>query len=317
MHETLSPNFKGYIDNFFLEEDNVRISGWIICLQNRDDATLGLNVGHDINFYNYNQRQDVADFYKTNDSNYVNCGFDICIPYRNDGNYVIFADVNGNREEIFKLSLNGDRQYTPETNLIDEKTSININYKAIPSFVVVDDFYQDPHEVRNIALSQTFNPDLRYHKGKRTEKKFLAQGTKEYFESLIGRKITNWVNYEYNGIFQYCTAEDPLVYHVDTQSYAGAVYLTPDAPVDTGTSFYRSKTHKDIRKLNLNDSSYNEVFKNGYYDRTQFELIDTVGNVFNRLVLWDSRLIHSASQYFGNSIDNGRLFHLFFFDIEE
>ena len=317
MHETLSTYFRGYIDNFFLEEGNIRLSGWIVTSHNRDDVTLKLNTGHDIVFYNYNQRQDVADFYKTNDPNFVNCGFDISIPHTHDGDYFIFADVNGSREDIFRLNLNANRNFTPETNLIDEKVSIAINNKTIPSFVVVDNFYSNPDEVRKLALEQSYNPDLRYHKGKRTDKKFFAQGTKEYFESLIGRKITNWVDYEYNGVFQYCTAEDPLVYHVDTQSYAGAVYLTPDAPVDTGTSFYRSKAHTNIKKIKLDDPEYAEVFKNGYYDRTQFELIDTVGNVYNRLALWDSRLIHSATQYFGNNKDNSRLFHLFFFDIEE
>jgi transcription antitermination factor NusA-like protein len=51
-------------------------------------------------------------------------------------------------------------------------------------------------------------------------------------------------------------------------------------------------------------------------DRNAWELVDTVGNVFNRLVIFDSKLIHAASEYFGSNIHDSRLFHLFFFDAE-
>jgi hypothetical protein len=137
------------------------------------------------------------------------------------------------------------------------------------------------------------------------------------FESLLGRKITRWTEFEYNGIFQYCTPEDPLVYHSDVQSYAAAVYLTPDAPPQCGTTFYRSKKYPDVRKVSVEDANYNDVYDNYYYDKTKFEVVDVVGNVYNRLAMWDARLIHSASEYFGKDKHDSRLFHLFFFDIEE
>ena len=316
MHETLSLNFKGYIDNFYSNDGQVRLSGWIVSTHNRDDITLCLDIGHEVVIYNFNERNDVASFYNTFTYDFVNCGFDVSVPAKSN-NIKIYAKVNDQKENIFDLSLNNNRAYTPSTQLVNESTEIKINNKIIPSLVVVDNFYSNPDDVRRLALSQDFSPDLRYHKGKRTAKKFLAQGTKELFESLIGCKITNWINYEYNGIFQYCTAEDPLVYHVDTQSYAAAVYLPPDAPTETGTTFYRSKNKKDVRKIDVNDNNYSDVFKGGYYDKTKFETVDIVGNVYNRLVIWDSRLIHSASQYFGTNKEDSRLFHLFFFDIEE
>lgn len=316
MHNTLSPNFIGYIDNLYYDDGGLRVSGWIVTKHPRDNVTLYIDIGHNVAFYNFNERADVANFYKSNSFDYTSCGFDMHLSAPQRENYSIYAMVNGVREDIFSLNLSTNRAYTPETRLADETKEIKIRGNN-PSIVVVDNFYLDPDSVRELALQQSFAPDLRYHKGKRTETKFIAQGTKELFESLLHRKITNWVDYEYNGIFQYCTAEDPLVYHVDTQSYAAAVYLTPNAPVETGTSFYRSKVYPDIRQLYVDDPEYNEVFKNGYYDKTQFDLVDTVGNVYNRLVIWDARLIHSATQYFGNSKENGRLFHLFFFDVEE
>ena len=46
-------------------------------------------------------------------------------------------------------------------------------------------------------------------------------------------------------------------------------------------------------------------------------LVDKIGNIYNRVVLFDSRCIHAASEYFGNTKENSRLFQLFFFDLSE
>ena len=316
MHETLSTKFKGYIDNSYVMDGNLRLSGWIVSTEPRSSIVYYLDIGHPIAFFNYNNRQDVASFYDTSNYDYQNCGFDISIPVPDMESVLVYAMVNGEKEALFNVNLSSRTESVPVT-LADETTEITINNKVIPSVIVVDNFYSNPLEVRNIALAQNYSPDLRYHKGQRTSTKFFAPGTKQVFESLIGRRITAWSEYEYNGIFQYCTAEDPLVYHSDMQKYAAAVYLTPNAPIETGTSFYRSKLHPEVRTTNTTDANYSEIFKGGFYDKTNFELVDTVGNVFNRLVIWDAKLIHSASQYFGTNKENSRLFHLFFFDIDD
>jgi hypothetical protein len=113
------------------------------------------------------------------------------------------------------------------------------------------------------------------------------------------------------GRFQFLTAQDPLVYHYDTQQWAAMIYLTPDPPPGSGTSLYRSKITGARR---LEDPRIDESFPRGFYDSSQFELIDNIGNLYNRLCIMDARCIHSASMYFGNNDDNCRLTHLFFFD---
>ena len=47
--------------------------------------------------------------------------------------------------------------------------------------------------------------------------------------------------------------------------------------------------------------------------QTPFELVDKIGNKFNRCVIMDAKLIHAASQYFGDDIKNDRLFQIYFF----
>jgi hypothetical protein len=176
---------------------------------------------------------------------------------------------------------------------------------------VVDNFYSDPYAVREFALKQEFVADLRYYKGKRTQEKFFVPGTKKVFESIIGQPITVWDEYGVNGVFQTCNSEDPLVYHTDLQQWAGMVYLTPNAPFECGTSMY---AHKETRARHVSDPGIERAFDGGFYDSTKFELVDTVGNVFNRLVIFNGKCIHAASQYFGKDVEDARLFHMFFFD---
>jgi glycosyltransferase involved in cell wall biosynthesis len=196
-----------------------------------------------------------------------------------------------------------------------EKTihSFSVNIQTKPRLWIVDDFYADPYAVREFALKQEFEDNIEYYKGNRSKQQFIVPGTKEAFEKIIGKKITNWTEtHGMCGRFQYCTAQDDLVYHCDGQTLAGMIYLTPDAPVSCGTSLF---AHKRTGLRNENDFGDVNVFEEtGFYDKTKFEMVDTAGNVFNRLVLFDAKCIHSANEYFGTDITNSRLFHLFFFD---
>jgi hypothetical protein len=178
-------------------------------------------------------------------------------------------------------------------------------------FFVVDNFYSDPHAVRKYALQHEFFADLRYYKGKRTKEKFFVPGTKKSFENIIGQKISVWDEYGMNGVFQTCSSEDPLVYHTDYQQWAGMVYLTPDAPYECGTSMY---SHKATKARHTSDPGIEYAFSGGFFDKTKFDLVDSIGNVFNRLVIFNGKCIHSASEYFGQTLEDSRLFHMFFFD---
>lgn len=188
------------------------------------------------------------------------------------------------------------------------------------NLIVVDDFYYEPDMIRNYAINNLNFNNSNYHKGKRSDR-FILNGTKEKLEEILGRRIVNWNVPEYaNGVFQYCVASDPIVYHVDTQQFAGVVFLTPDAPLSSGTATYKSKITGKFR-LDGGDSDYEKTFKGiskemNFYDSSTYELVDRIANVYNRLVLWDAKTIHAATQYFGDDINNSRFFQLFFFDVE-
>jgi hypothetical protein len=189
-------------------------------------------------------------------------------------------------------------------------------------FFVVDNFYADPIGVRNFALQQTYYPG-EGAVGHRTRKQFMFDGVRESFESIIGKKIADydngygWFDTGINGRFQYCPAGTPSVFHCDTQKWAAVIYLTPDAPPQSGTSFLRHKETKIFHNSQINwDAGEGiKVFnQKTFVDGTPYETVDVVGNVFNRLVIFDGGLIHSGLNYFGWDIESSRLFHIFFFN---
>lgn len=192
----------------------------------------------------------------------------------------------------------------------------HINKNIDKRVFVVDNFYENPDEVRQFALSQSFHDDEGYL-GMRTRKQFFFDGVKERFETIIGEKINDWETEDMNGRFQTCKAGVPLVYHCDAQKWAGIVYLTPNAPVNCGTSFYMHKETKRHHnsQIDWDAGEGNKVFnQHTFLDRTPYEMVDTVGNIYNRLVIFDGGLIHAATEYFGWDIPSSRLFHMYFFN---
>lgn len=189
--------------------------------------------------------------------------------------------------------------------------TFSINTNAGKRMFIVDDFYDDPNDVREFALAQTYTSDERWYKGMRTMRAFRFAGLKERFESIIGMPISNWDEHGYNGVFQIMTSRDPQVYHYDHQRWAAMIYLTPNAPTESGTRLHKSRINgtRDSREFEIE-----RAFDGDFYDATRFDTIDVAANIYNRLVIMDSKCIHSAGPYFGNTRETGRLTHLFFFD---
>lgn len=185
--------------------------------------------------------------------------------------------------------------------------------------IIVDNFYDHPHNVREFALAQDFI-EGGFGKGfigKRTRQQYLFDGLKEKFEKILGCRINSWYDEAMNGRFQITFAGDPLVYHCDTQKWAAMIYLTPNAPFECGTTLY---AHKLTKARSYYDDGWNYSWKDDpalgdlHLDGTFFEPVDVFGNVFNRLIIFDGSNIHAASKYFGQINSNARLWHMFFFD---
>ena len=83
--------------------------------------------------------------------------------------------------------------------------------------------------------------------GTRT-KPMVTESTKDYIVSILGRNFTYWPVDAYNGAFQYTLASHKSWIHCDATEWAGLVYLTPDAPANGGTRFYRHKASRLLER---------------------------------------------------------------------
>jgi hypothetical protein len=197
-----------------------------------------------------------------------------------------------------------------------DDAKFELNNHPSPTAWVVDDFYTNPYAVREYALMQYYfdmNSNDGGYVGLRTRTRHLFPGIKERFESIMGMRITRWEEYGMNGRFQIGYAGTPRVYHCDDQTFAGMIYLTPDAPVECGTSLMM---HKATKIRNSSHPNIMSTFTETTIDKTPYQEVDVFGNVFNRLVLFNSHSIHSATDYFGYNIYNCRMWQMFFFDAE-
>ncbi len=178
--------------------------------------------------------------------------------------------------------------------------------------IVIDDFYNNPDEVRNFALSQEFDVTGNWP-GSRT-KTFINESTKETIQKIlqdVSGNVTDWqANDGYTGSFQLTTSMDRSWIHADSyNTWAGVLYLTPDAPLSGGTGIFRYKKTGSMMEDGTDLSGVTQ-------DMTKWELVDRVGNIYNRLVLYRGNNYHMSLDYFGKDKEDGRLFQLFFITTE-
>ena len=170
--------------------------------------------------------------------------------------------------------------------------------------IVIEDFYNNPDDVRKFVLNNMEYVTHNYHPGIRTNYNIEMECVKDKIESLL-----NPLFGKIEGIsmhFQINTAFDKSWIHKDNymNNWAGVLFLTPDPPVQSGTDIYLSPQ--------INDTTNDTIYKEDFKWKKQIH----IGNIYNRLVLFRSDYFHMSSRYFGNNIENGRLIQLFFIKTE-
>jgi len=187
------------------------------------------------------------------------------------------------------------------------------------SLIIVDNFYNNPMDTRNYILKQDFEVRGNYP-GQRTQSyatEELKETIQKYVMPFAGKiKQFSMEKDSYNGAFQYTTSRDRSWVHVDGfNNWAGVLFMTPDAPLSGGTAFYQfcDGTMSEEDQEYTQSKSETDRFSQ---DMTKWKEVDRVGNVFNRLILFNSKNYHMSMDYFGDDKYNGRLFQVFFFSTE-
>ena len=201
-----------------------------------------------------------------------------------------------------------------------------MNYYPIS---VVDNFFEDPDEVRKFALTQQYEycheiKDIAYtFPGSRT--KDLSIIHPELYQKVCHKLTSIFHNFEHDILrwkittcFQSVTQDfDRGVIHHDANTvFAAVLYLTPEPQKNSGTTLYKEgKSFNQSRyeaALKANDERFkkNQSVDTSYHQ--MFDEIVTVQNTYNTLIFYEGHHHHSANEFFGDALKNSRLAQVFF-----
>jgi hypothetical protein len=184
--------------------------------------------------------------------------------------------------------------------------------------IIVDDFLENPNSVRDSALKSDII-DTGNFPGFRSDATDIDYSNyiKSKLERILNTKIVEWIdcfNYFTKEIeeqattkFQICFEGTQSWVHTDPTEWSAILYLTPDAPLEAGTAFYKHKLTGIIKQ------EYNDLLIQD--NDSAWEIVSVVGNVYNRLVLFKGQLYHkSLLSGFGHDKYSARLTQVFFFN---
>jgi hypothetical protein len=198
------------------------------------------------------------------------------------------------------------------------------------SFLVFDDFYADPMEVRRAALRLEYpQPKARpNYPGRNSAQRLMIAGIEEMVSKMVNEPLVAAKNQAHG----YCRisfaaddAERRYTVHIDPGAWwSGIVYLTLPEHCEGGTEFFRHKESGSDRAplyphelaaakaRNFGDAGH-AIIERDSNDMAKWDHLMTVPMRFNRLVLLRPWLWHTAGKSFGDSLENCRLVQLFFF----
>jgi len=198
-----------------------------------------------------------------------------------------------------------------------------------PSFFVIDDFFDNPMDVRQRALAMTYEPPdpNQNYPGRMSAKPMLWPNMDRMFSSFVSEPVAGNTD-KLHGYFRITYANDKggSDIHIDTDNvWAGVLYLTLPEDCRGGTEFYRHKQFgtdhaplddRDLKLYKARDrlEAMKKVFADRGKDRSKWERTLVLPMKFNRLVLFRSWYWHTAGESFGDRPENARLVQLFFFN---
>jgi len=144
----------------------------------------------------------------------------------------------------------------------------------------------------------------------------------EAFNIKIKEKFSFKVNYHLTTSIHECG-----LIHRDNCTFAGVIYLTPNAPPNSGTKIYSPKEKflelvKQYKHKNFAEASTTTNLKiisefckeKKEYNQKCFDIEYNVVNEYNSIVVYPANYWHGPGDYFGETLENARLSLVIFFD---
>ena len=198
---------------------------------------------------------------------------------------------------------------------------------GLPWLIVMDDFLRDPDALRNHALRLNYARSGHYP-GRDSLEKIRIDGLTENISRLVHEPLhTPWSeNYAHQNC-RLALASDaaPGRIHIDTSHWTGVLCLSRNEDCSGGTEFHRHRrTGTDRFPLTpeaLSAAGYRsydeldaDILQKDALDPGQWDQVLSVPMRYNRLILIQPYFWHTAGPGFGDSVENGRLVYLMFFN---
>ena len=200
---------------------------------------------------------------------------------------------------------------------------------AMPtSIIIVDDFLSNAAELRQAALRLTYPEQEGAFPGRNSVERIEIDGLAQQVSRLTGEPLAPTSPLQSHGKFRITLASDPqrAKVHVDASHWSGILYLSRPQDCSGGTEFFRHRRTgtdhfpidaRELRAFGYADrrDAHRDIIERDTNDDDKWERTMQVPMRFNRLLLLRPWLWHTAGPAFGDSLENGRLVYLMFFQV--
>ncbi len=199
------------------------------------------------------------------------------------------------------------------------------------NIVVVDDFYEKPEVVRQLALGAQYRDVTKMnYPGFQSLQSYSSNALVGKFEKVLGRKLVIDPSSLTFGRFRIMLEEtgSRLKVHLDGFcDWTGVLYLNPNSDCRGGTGFYRHRRTGIDNRLSEEESRARgfanwedlerSIIEPDTLNADAWEQTGYVAMKFNRLVLFKGNLLfHCHTESFGADLKTGRMTQNFFFKEE-
>jgi hypothetical protein len=197
----------------------------------------------------------------------------------------------------------------------------------LPSFVMIDDFLQNPHDARARALGLGYDPASKNgnYPGLTSTRAMPIPGLDEAVSRVVGAPVTGAPG-TLHGHCRLTLKGDRGAsgVHVDPAFYSGILYLSLPEHAAGGTDFYRHRRTGlervpadplDVMRAgyDTHDALVEDVVNADTLKPAKWERVFTAPMRFNRLILFSPWMFHNSGAGFGTTPETGRLVYLLFF----
>lgn len=199
---------------------------------------------------------------------------------------------------------------------------------AKQSLIVIDDFYEDPDRIRELALSLDYRqkPGATYPGVEAVAPGYdwsdVRQRLRAYIDEPIDAPCPKKPEFP-QGKFRIAVEADEQTridkVHVDQQRWSAVIYLTKDSDCREGLALYRHRASGSVEWPSIwlqehykhlcllpREEAKQEVLKH-FKEPENFDQIGMIPMAYNRVVLLMAKVLHGTGVAFGADKYSGRL----------